>query len=241
MPEMTSRAENAVALSVRDLKAWHGELQALFGISFHVNDGEVVGLTGRNGAGKTTTLRAIMGLVSRQTGAIDFMGRDLSALPSFARARRGIGYCPEERAIFSSLTVRENLSLPPDVGREAISEADLFGLFPNLKSRLHHYGDQLSGGEQQMLAIARILRTGARTLIFDEPTEGLAPVIVQAIEQALRELKRRSYTILLVEQNLEFLLRLTDRVVMIEHGMVVGETTAADESGRRRLAEQLAL
>jgi branched-chain amino acid transport system ATP-binding protein len=243
MPEirMPSPAEPPAALRVRDLNAWHGESQALFGISFQVKDGDVVGLTGRNGAGKTTTLRAIMGLVSRQTGTIDFMGRDLSALPPFARARRGIGYCPEERAIFSSLTVAENLALPPNVANEAISEADLFQLFPNLKSRLHHYGGQLSGGEQQMLAIARILRTGARTLIFDEPTEGLAPVIVKAIEHALRELKRRGYTILLVEQNLDFLLRLTDHVVMIEHGTVAGETIGADGASRQRLAEQLAL
>ena len=182
-------------------------------------------------------MRAIMGLVSRQAGAVSFMGRDVSALPPYARARLGIGYCPEERAIFSSLTVRENLALPPGVAPDPISEADLFRLFPNLKNRLHHHGGQLSGGEQQMLAIARILRTGARMLIFDEPTEGLAPVLVAAIERVLRELKSRGYTILLVEQNLDFVLRLADRVVLIERGTVVDEG-GGSETSRKRLAEQ---
>ena len=238
---MQTPAGARIVLSVRDLNAWYGELQALFGISFHIGQGEVVGLTGRNGAGKTTTLRAIMGLVSRQTGAVCHMGRDVSALPPYARARLGIGYCPEERAIFSSLTVRENLALPPGVAPDPISEADLFRLFPNLKNRLHHLGGQLSGGEQQMLAIARILRTGARMLIFDEPTGGLAPVLVAAIERVLQELKSRGYTILLVEQNLDFVLRLADRVVLIERGTVVNEGMAGNETSRKRLAEQLAL
>jgi branched-chain amino acid transport system ATP-binding protein len=238
---MQTSAGARTVLSVRNLSAWYGELQALFGVSFHIGQGEVLGLTGRNGAGKTTTLRAIMGLVSRQAGAVSFMGRDVSALPPYARARLGIGYCPEERAIFSSLTVRENLALPPGVAPDPISEADLFRLFPNLKNRLHHHGGQLSGGEQQMLAIARILRTGARMLIFDEPTEGLAPVLVAAIERVLRELKSRGYTILLVEQNLNFVLRLADRVVLIERGTVVDEGVAGSETSRKRLAEQLAL
>jgi branched-chain amino acid transport system ATP-binding protein len=234
------------AMTVTSLKAWYGDSQALFGVDFVLRQGEVVGLVGRNGAGKTTLLRALMGLIDQQSGKVSLFEHDLTALRPSERARLGIGYCPEERAIFASLTVAENLALPPVVGPEAMTEAEIFELFPNLKSRLHHFGGQLSGGEQQMLAIARILRTGARTLLLDEPTEGLAPVIVQQIERVLMALKRRGYTILLVEQNLNFVLRLADRVVAIELGLIIdqAEMTGAggiDVQQATRLAERLAL
>lgn len=232
----------AVSLHLSHLQAWYGDSQALFGVGFAVRRGEVTCLVGRNGAGKTTILRAIMGLLSRQTGSILLSGRDTTGMRPYERVRLGIGYCPEERAIFSSLTVEENLALPPVVSDAGMAKADIFAMFPNLHARRHHYGNQLSGGEQQMLAIARILRTGAQTLLLDEPTEGLAPVIVRQIEDALIELKRRSYTILLVEQNLDFVLYLADRVVAIEDGGVVDdlETRGADHV-KARLLERLAL
>lgn len=234
------------ALAVAGLKAWYGDSQALFGVDLHLRQGEVVGLVGRNGAGKTTILRAVMGLLARQSGTVTLFGRDATGMRPSERARLGIGYCPEERAVFACLTVAENMALPPTIGRDAMSEAEIFDLFPNLKSRRQAFGGQLSGGEQQMLAIGRILRTGARTLVLDEPTEGLAPVVVQQIERALSALKRRGYTILLVEQNLNFVLRLADRVVAVEHGVVVdqAETDGAGHiDGARidRLAERLAL
>ena len=230
------------ALEILDLKTWYGASQALFGVDLKVMPGEVVGLVGRNGAGKTTVLRSIMGLLPRQTGRVFVGGLDATARGPAARARLGIGYCPEERAVFASLTVAENLALPPSIGPAGLSEAEIFALFPNLESRRHHYGGQLSGGEQQMLAIGRILRTGARTLLLDEPTEGLAPVIVRQIEAALITLKRRGYTMLLVEQNLGFVLRVADRVAAIEHGAVVAESIVDDAAQtEQRLAQHLVL
>jgi len=238
---------DVASLRLSHVQAWYGDSQALFGVGFAVRRGEVTCLVGRNGAGKTTVLRAIMGLLPRQTGSIILSGREASGMRPYQRTRFGIGYCPEERAIFSSLTVEENLALPPavcaaDMAKADMAKADIFALFPNLRTRGRHYGDQLSGGEQQMLAIARILRTGAQTLLLDEPTEGLAPVIVRQIEHVLIELKRRGYTILLVEQNLDFVLHLADRVVAIENGAVVDDLeTRGGEHVKARLLERLAL
>jgi branched-chain amino acid transport system ATP-binding protein len=230
------------ALEILDLKAWYGASQALFGADLRVMPGEVLGLVGRNGAGKTTVLRSIMGLLPRKSGRVVVGGRDATAFDPAARARLGIGYCPEERAVFASLTIAENLALPPSVGPVGLSEAEIFSLFPNLASRRRHYGGQLSGGEQQMLAIGRILRTGARTLLLDEPTEGLAPVIVRQIEAALIALKRRGYTMLLVEQNLGFVMRVADRIAAIEHGAIVAESVVDDPvQTERRLAQHLVL
>ncbi|CCE06232.1 High-affinity branched-chain amino acid transport ATP-binding protein braG [Bradyrhizobium sp. STM 3843] len=233
---------DAASLRLSDVEAWYGDSQVLFGVGFAVRQGEVTCLVGRNGAGKTTILRAIMGLLPRQTGSIVLSGYEASGMRPYERTRFGIGYCPEERAIFSSLTVEENLALPPAVCAAGMANDEIFALFPNLRTRGRHYGDQLSGGEQQMLAIARILRTGAQTLLLDEPTEGLAPVVVRQIEQALIELKRRGYTILLVEQNLDFVLHLADRVVAIENGEVVDDLeTQGGEHVRARLLQRLAL
>jgi branched-chain amino acid transport system ATP-binding protein len=233
---------DVASLRLSHVQAWYGDSQALFGVGFAVRPGEVTCLVGRNGAGKTTVLRAIMGLLPRQTGSIVLSGREASGMRPYERTRFGIGYCPEERAIFSSLTVDENLALPPAVSAAGMANADIFALFPNLRTRGRHYGDQLSGGEQQMLAIGRILRTGAQTLLLDEPTEGLAPVVVRQIEHALIELKRRGYTILLVEQNLDFVLHLADRVVAIENGAVVDDLeTRGGEHVKARLLERLAL
>lgn len=234
--------ESRPVLDISDLKAWYGDSQALFGVSLRVMPGEVIGLVGRNGAGKTTILRAVMGLLSRQTGHVSLHGRNASTLRSSERARLGVGYCPEERAIFASLTVSENLALPPKVAADSMSEEEILSLFPNLKDRRRQYGGQLSGGEQQMLAIGRILRTGARTLLLDEPTEGLAPVIVRQIEAVLIALKQRGYTILLVEQNLAFVLRLADRVVAIEHGADAAQCDVADPAEtERRLSRYLSV
>ncbi|MBS0246568.1 MAG: ABC transporter ATP-binding protein [Proteobacteria bacterium] len=234
--------EEEPALEVSDLKAWYGDSQALFGVNLRVRPGEVIGLVGRNGAGKTTILRAVMGLLSRQTGRVSVHGRDAQALRPSERARLGIGYCPEERAIFASLTVSENLALPPTVAADAMTEEEILSLFPNLKIRRREFGGRLSGGEQQMLAIGRILRTGARTLLLDEPTEGLAPVIVRQIEKMLIALKQRGYTIVLVEQNLGFVLRLADRVVAIECGADVAQCDAADAAqAERQLARHLSV
>jgi len=208
-------------LTVRGLNAWYGESHILHGVDFDVSPGEVVTLLGRNGAGKTTTLKSIMAIVPRREGSIVFEGQETIRLPSNRIARRGIAYCPEERGIFASLDVEENLMLPPAVGEGGLSVAQIFELFPNLRERLHSPGTKLSGGEQQMLAIGRILRTGARLLLLDEPTEGLAPVIVQQIGRTIGELKRRGFTILLVEQNFRFAATVADRHYVMEHGRVV--------------------
>ncbi|TPI47474.1 ABC transporter ATP-binding protein [Mesorhizobium sp. B2-9-1] len=208
-------------LAVRDLHAWYGEGHALHGVNLDVMRGETVTLLGRNGVGKTTTLRAIMGLIRKRTGSVTFNGKDLIRLPLHRVAHQGIGFVPEERGIFATLTVDENLILPPVVAKGGMSVEEIFKLFPNLKERRNSQGTKLSGGEQQMLAIARILRTGVEMLLLDEPTEGLAPVIVQRIGELLATLKKRGMTILLVEQNFRFAARIADRFYLMEHGKVV--------------------
>ena len=219
------------SLQVRDLHGWYGESKALHGMNFEIGRGEVVTLLGRNGAGKTTTLRAIMGLLRKKTGEIRFRGEELCGrLPEYV-ARRGIAYCPEERGIFSSLTVEENLMLPPVVAEGGMAMDDILALFPNLAERRNSPGTKLSGGEQQMLAIARILRTGANLLLLDEPTEGLAPVIVEQIGAVIAKLKERGFTVLLVEQNFRFAAKLADRHYVVEDGRVVESFTAADVAG----------
>ena len=208
-------------LGVEDLHAWYGESHILHGISFVVGEGEVVTLLGRNGAGKTTTLRAIIGIVTQRRGSVVFRGSELVDLASHRIARLGIGYCPEERGIFSSLNVEENLLLPPVVLPGGMSVEEIYAIFPNLAERRHSQGTKLSGGEQQMLAIGRMLRTGARLLLLDEPTEGLAPVVVQQIGGVIRRLKEKGFTILLVEQNFHFAATLADRHYVVEHGRVI--------------------
>jgi branched-chain amino acid transport system ATP-binding protein len=208
-------------LDVRALHAWYGESHVLHGVDFEIRAGETVTLLGRNGAGKTTTLKSIMGIVGRRRGSVRLDGRELVGLPSNQIARLGLAFCPEERGIFASLTVEENLLLPPTVRSGGLSVDAIYELFPNLRERLRAGGTTLSGGEQQMLAIGRILRTGARLLLLDEPTEGLAPVIVQQIGATLRRLKREGFTILLVEQNFRFAATVADRHYVMEHGRVV--------------------
>jgi branched-chain amino acid transport system ATP-binding protein len=208
---------------VQDLHAFYGESHILHGVSLNVNAGEVVTLLGRNGAGKTTTLRCIMGMVRQRRGSIRVHGEETIGWPSNRIARKGVAFVPEERGIFSSLTVEENLLLPPIIAEGGLSVDELYTLFPNLKERRGtRQGTRLSGGEQQMLAIARILRTGARVLLLDEPTEGLAPVIVQQIERVIGELRARGFTILLVEQNFRFASRIADRNYVMEDGRIVG-------------------
>ena len=212
----------APLLAVRDLQAWYGESHILHGVTFDVQAGEVVTLLGRNGAGKTTTLKSIMGIVTHRSGSVRFEGRDLIGATSNDIARSGIAFCPEERGIFSSLNVNENLLLPPQVKPGGLGLNRIFELFPNIRERLgSSQGTKLSGGEQQMLAIARILRTGARLLLLDEPTEGLAPVIIQQIGNTIRTLKQQGFTILLVEQNFRFASTVSDRYYVMEHGRVV--------------------
>jgi branched-chain amino acid transport system ATP-binding protein len=211
----------APLLRVKDLEAWYGESHALHGVNLDIHEGEVVTLLGRNGAGKTSTLRAIMGLVGRRAGSISFAGKELISARSDLIARAGIGYCPEERGIFASLSVYENLMLPPEVRPGGLAVDTIYELFPNLKERSRSPGTKLSGGEQQMLAIGRILRTGAKLLLLDEPSEGLAPVIVQQIGRTVRELKTRGFTVLLVEQNFRFAQTVADRHYVMEHGRVV--------------------
>jgi branched-chain amino acid transport system ATP-binding protein len=208
-------------LAVRDLHAWYGESHVLHGVDFDVFPGEVVTLLGRNGAGKTTTLKSIMGIVRTRTGSVRFGAAELIGAPSNLVARLGIAFCPEERGIFASLDVEENLLLPPRVQPGGLSREAIFELFPNLRERLRSPGTRLSGGEQQMLAIGRILRTGARLLLLDEPTEGLAPVIVQQIGCTIARLKAEGFTILLVEQNFHFAATVADRHYIVEHGRVV--------------------
>ncbi len=209
-------------LAVENLQAWYGESHVLHGVTFEVCAGEVVTLLGRNGAGKTTTLKSIMGIVGRRTGSVRFGGRELIGCASNDIARAGLAFCPEERGIFASLSVAENLLLPPVVNPGGLGLERIFALFPNLKERLGaSQGTKLSGGEQQMLAIARILRTGARLLLLDEPTEGLAPVIIQQIGQTIRALKQEGFTVLLVEQNFRFAATLADRYFVMEHGRIV--------------------
>ncbi|HET7848474.1 MAG TPA: ABC transporter ATP-binding protein [Pseudolabrys sp.] len=211
-------------LAVEGLQAWYGESHILHGANFNVHEGEVVTLLGRNGAGKTTTLKSIMGIVGRRGGSVRFEGRELIRCTSDQIARAGIAFCPEERGIFSSLGVEENLLLPPAVRPGGLSLEQIFELFPNLRNRLAaSQGTKLSGGEQQMLAIGRILRTGARLLLLDEPTEGLAPVIIQQIGRTIRALKEKGFTILLVEQNFRFASTVADRYYIMEHGRIVDD------------------
>ena len=220
--------ERRPLLAVRDLHAWYGESHVLHGVGFDVHAGEVVTLLGRNGAGKTTTLKSVMGIVGRRRGSVNFDGQELIGRPSNHIARLGIAFCPEERGIFASLNVEENLMLPPQVRPGGLSVAAIHALFPNLSERRHSPGTKLSGGEQQMLAIARILRTGARLLLLDEPTEGLAPVIVQQIGATIRRLKSDGFTILLVEQNFRFAATVADRHYVMEHGRVVDAIANAE-------------
>jgi len=227
-------------LEVRGLNAWYGESHILHGMDFDVADGEVVTLLGRNGAGKTTTLKSIMGMVGRRQGSIKLKNAELVNLTSNRIARLGIAFCPEERGIFASLDVQENLLLPPQVAPGGLSVEQIFTLFPNLRERLHSQGTKLSGGEQQMLAIGRILRTGAKLLLLDEPTEGLAPVIVQQIGKIIAQLKQQGFTILLVEQNFRFAQKVADRHYIVEHGRVVDMIPGAElESNLGRVHEYL--
>ena len=208
---------------IENLHAWYGESHVLHGVDLHVNEGEVVSLLGRNGAGRTTTLRAVVGLTGRRTGSIRIRGQEAIKVPPHKVARLGVGYCPEERGIFASLSAEENLMLPPSVGQGGLSVAEIYDMFPNLKERAASPGTRLSGGEQQMLAVARILRTGARLLLLDEISEGLAPVIVQKLAETIRTLKAKGYTIVLVEQNFRFAAPLADRFYVMEHGKIVRE------------------
>jgi branched-chain amino acid transport system ATP-binding protein len=230
----------APLLSVAGLHAWYGESHILHGVEFEVRRGEVVTLLGRNGAGKTTTLKSVMGMVARREGSVRFDGRETIALSSNRIARLGLAFCPEERGIFASLNVHENLLLPPEVRQGGLALSQVFGLFPNLKERLASQGTKLSGGEQQMLAIGRILRTGARLLLLDEPTEGLAPVIVQQISQTISRLKAEGFTILLVEQNFRFASRVADRHYVMENGRIVDMIPNAElESNVAKVHEYL--
>jgi branched-chain amino acid transport system ATP-binding protein len=208
-------------LAVRDLHAWYGEGHALHGINLDIHEGETVTLLGRNGVGKTTTLRSIMGIIRKRTGSIAFDGKDMMRVPLHRTAHAGIGFVPEERGIFATLSVDENLNLPPIVAKGGMSISEIYDLFPNLKERRNSPGTKLSGGEQQMLAIARILRTGVKLLLLDEPTEGLAPVIVQRIGEVLVTLKQRGMTILLVEQNFRFASKVADRFYLVDHGKII--------------------
>ncbi|MEI5676813.1 ABC transporter ATP-binding protein [Mesorhizobium sp. CGMCC 1.15528] len=234
-----SRLASAM-LSIENLSAWYAESRVLHGMSFDVREGEVLTLIGRNGAGKTTTLRSIMGVVRKRTGSIRLGAEELIGKRTYEIARKGIAYCPEERAIFASLSVRENLLLPPVLRSGGMSNEGLFKAFPNLQARAASQGTKLSGGEQQMLAIARILRTGSRLLLLDEPSEGLAPVVVKEIGELILRLKQQGFTIVLVEQNLRFAKKVADRHVVVENGKVADVLTAADlESGMDRVQSYL--
>jgi branched-chain amino acid transport system ATP-binding protein len=218
---MLDRTAASPLLVIENLQAWYGESHILHGVNLEVHAGEVVTLLGRNGAGKTTTLKSVMGIVPQRTGSVRLEGRELIGLTSDKIARAGIAFCPEERGIFASLDVQENLFLPPELKPGGLSADQVFELFPNIKERLKSQGTKLSGGEQQMLAIGRILRTGARLLLLDEPTEGLAPVIIQQIGKTIQMLKSQGFTILLVEQNFRFASTVADRYYIMEHGKVV--------------------
>jgi len=223
-----AEAKGRPALKVSDLQAWYDESHILHGMNFEVFTGEVVTLLGRNGAGKTTTLRTIMGMMRKRSGRVEVSGTDALSQPAHRILHLGLAYCPEERGIFKSLTVRENLNLLPIIDSASLSLDEIFELFPNLAERRNSGGGNLSGGEQQMLAIARILRTGAKLLLLDEPTEGLAPVIVEALGKVLHTLKTKGYTILLVEQNFRFASSIADRHYVVEHGQVIDEIANAD-------------
>jgi branched-chain amino acid transport system ATP-binding protein len=228
-------------LGVDNLEAWYGESHILHGVAFDVREGEVVTLLGRNGAGKTTTLKSVMGIVGKRTGSVRYLGQEMIRMASNEIARLGVAFCPEERGIFASLNVEENLLLPPVVRAGGLPLDRIFQLFPNLKERLgSSQGTKLSGGEQQMLAIARILRTGARLLLLDEPTEGLAPVIIQQIGKTIRALKEQGFTILLVEQNFRFASTVADRYYVMEHGKIIDRFANAElEANLEKLHDYL--
>ncbi|HEY0218617.1 MAG TPA: ABC transporter ATP-binding protein [Afipia sp.] len=228
----------AGVLAVEKLQAWYGESHVLHGMSFSLNEGEVVALLGRNGSGRTTTLRAIMGLIGKREGTIRIRGCDASRLPPHLIARLGVGYCPEERGIFASLSCEENLMLPPRQADGGMPIEEIYTLLPNLRERRSAPGTRLSGGEQQMLAIARILRTGSRLLLLDEISEGLAPVIVDRLFDLITELKSRGYTILLVEQNKYFAAPLADRFLVVEHGDITMRLTAAELEAQADLVDR---
>jgi branched-chain amino acid transport system ATP-binding protein len=219
-------------LEVRDLHAWYGESHVLHGLDFHVDEGEVVTLLGRNGAGRTSTLRAIMGLTGSRKGSVKVRGAETIRMPTHRIARRGIGYCPEERGIFSSLSAEENLLLPPVLSPGGMPIEQIYAMFPNLRERASSQGTRLSGGEQQMLAVARILRTGAKLLLLDEISEGLAPVIVEKLSQMVVALRKRGYTIVMVEQNFHFAAPLADRFLIVGHGQVVQQFCRSELSAR---------
>ncbi|SPC10303.1 ABC transporter ATP-binding protein [Cupriavidus taiwanensis] len=238
---------NTPALEIKGLHAWYGESHILHGVDLTVNRGEVVTLLGRNGAGRTTTLRAIMGLTGARKGSIRVNGHETIGLPTHKIAHYGIGYCPEERAIFSSLSCEENLMLPPVLkgagiangGSQGMSEAEIYEMFPNLKERRQSQGTRLSGGEQQMLAVGRILRTGANLLLLDEISEGLAPVIVQALARMIRMLKQKGYTVVMVEQNFRFAAPLADRFYVMEHGTIVERFAASELQAKMPVLHEL--
>jgi len=229
------------ALAIENLHAWYGESHVLHGVNLTVAQGETVCLLGRNGAGRTSTLRAVMGLTGRRTGSIRVAGTEAIGLPRHRVASLGVGYCPEERGIFASLSARENLFLPPDLktGFSGLNTNEIYALFPNLKERAHSPGTRLSGGEQQMLAVARILRTGARLLLLDEISEGLAPVIVQALGRAITALKHKGFSVLLVEQNFRFSAHLADRFYVMERGQIVLEINRADLQNSKTVLQNL--
>ena len=231
---------SAPFLEVKDLHGWYGESHVLHGVNFHVNEGEVVTLLGRNGAGRTSTMRAIMGLIGTRKGSIQVRGAETIGMATHRIARLGLGYCPEERGIFSSLSCEENLLLPPTLAAGGMSVEQIYTMFPNLKERAGSQGTRLSGGEQQMLAVARILRTGAKLLLLDEISEGLAPVIVQKLAEMVVALRQQGYTIVMVEQNFVFAAPLADRFMVMEHGQVIQEFTQAELPSRmERLHEYL--
>jgi branched-chain amino acid transport system ATP-binding protein len=227
-------------IEVKDLHGWYGESHVLHGVNFHVDEGEVVTLLGRNGAGRTSTLRAIMGLIGARKGSIRVRGSETVGLATHRIARLGLGYCPEERGIFASLSAEENLMLPPTLAPGGMSTEQIYAMFPNLRERAASQGSRLSGGEQQMLAVARILRTGAKLLLLDEISEGLAPVIVQKLGEMVVALRAQGYTIVMVEQNFRFAARLADRFMVMEHGQVIQEFTQQELPSRlERLHEYL--
>ena len=233
-----STSKAPLAIQLKDLHAWYGESHILHGVNMDVRQGEVVSLLGRNGAGRSTTLRAIMGLVGKRAGTIQVNGTETIRMAPHHIARLGVGFCPEERGIMTSLTCQENLMLPPKVAEGGMSVEEIYDMFPNLKARRNSPGGRLSGGEQQMLAVGRILRTGAKTLLLDEISEGLAPVIVQALARMIRELRQRGFTVLMVEQNFRFAAPLADRFYIMERGLILREFTAAELKDNMEMLHQ---
>ena len=233
-----SSTSNTPAIQLKDVQSWYGESHIMHGVNLQVMPGEVVTLLGRNGAGRTTTLRAIMGLVGKRTGSIQINGTETVRLAPHQIARLGVGYCPEERAIMTSLTCEENLMLPPTVAEGGLSVAEIYRMFPNLERRRNSPGGRLSGGEQQMLAVARIVRTGAKVLLLDEISEGLAPVIVQALARMIRDLRALGFTVLMVEQNFRFAAPLADRFYIMERGLIVREFSAAELQDNMQMLQE---